>query len=152
MGFHLMLAVQKALQGKHGTKGNTVFIFDNENREEKKFANLIASPPAWSDAYYKKGKKQRRLDQIVDVPYFGDSKEVSLIQLADFLAYFLRRYIEIREEAVPLRYAGEDEKTWTDAIKKRLISLSSTLSTVVAKFQICFFKLAPQSALLMPGS
>jgi Protein of unknown function (DUF3800) len=51
MGFHLMLAVQKSLQSQHGTKGNTVFIFDNESREEKKFANLIGSPPAWSDSY-----------------------------------------------------------------------------------------------------
>jgi Protein of unknown function (DUF3800) len=87
------------------------------------------------------------------VPYFGDSKEVILIQLADFIAYFLRRYIEIKEGTVPPRYPGEDEKleTWTDAIKKRLIGLSS-IYPQHGRCQVSdmFFKLAPQSALLMP--
>lgn len=41
--------------------------------------------------------KQKQLDQIVDVPYFGDSREVVLIQVADFAAFFLRRYAEIQE-------------------------------------------------------
>jgi hypothetical protein len=52
-----------------------MFVFDNEEREKMRFADLIARPPAWSDEYYDRGKKQPQLDQIIDTPYFGDSIE-----------------------------------------------------------------------------
>jgi hypothetical protein len=47
-----------------------------------RFTDLIDNPPPWSDAYYDRGTKQDQLDQVIDVPYFGDSREVPLIQLA----------------------------------------------------------------------
>lgn len=107
MAFHLMLALQKRCQREEKTKGNTIVIFDNEERERTRITDLINNPPTWSDAYYDKHKKQERLDQIVDVPYFGDSTEVPLIQVADFVTFFLRRYAEIKENHVSPRYADE---------------------------------------------
>ena len=127
MGFHLLLAVQRAFQPHEKTKGNTIFIFDNEERERLRFTDLVNNPPAWSDSYYSKGKKQNRLDQIVDVPYFGDSTEVSLVQVADFIAYFLRRYAEIVEGHVKARYPDEFSKVagWISILGEHSIGRSS---------------------------
>jgi len=110
LGFHLVLSLQKYCQGLAGIKGNTVLIFDNEHREQMRFTDILMRPAEWSSQYYGKKKKQEPLDQIVDVPYFGDSQEVSLIQLADFLAFFLRRYAEIKTGASPARYVEEEQK------------------------------------------
>lgn len=127
MGFHLMLSIQKHHQKESKNKGNTIFIFDNEVKEETKFKQLILNPPEWSDIYYSKDKKQDQLCQIVDAPYFADSKDVGLIQVADFVTFFLRRYIEIKEGAVPARYDGEEQKVehWFNLMKRRFIPMSA---------------------------
>lgn len=131
MGFHLLLAMQRAFQGYEKTKGNTIFIFDNEEREHLRFTDLVNESPAWSDSYYSKGKKQPRLDQIVDVPYFGDSKEVALVQVADFIAYFLRRYAEIKEGYSTAKYPDEMAKIsgWVSIISAHSIGRSSIYPT-----------------------
>ena len=123
LGFHLVLAVQRALQKEPKNKGNTLLVFDNEHKEETRFPDLVLKPPAMSDAYYKRAKSQVRLDQVVDVPYFADSRDVSLIQLADFAAFFIRRHAEIQEGLVAERYIGEAQKVsrWVEAIGQRSI-------------------------------
>lgn len=123
LGFHLILAMQDACQGEAKNKGHTIFVFDNEERERIRFTDMIMRPPPWSDGYYSRKKKQDQLDQIVDVPYFGDSKEVSLIQLADFVSFFLRRYAEIKEGLVPAKYEDEEERLsgWIDEMRSRCI-------------------------------
>jgi len=110
MGFHLLLAVQKYCQREAKNKGNTIFVFDNEEREQMRFTDVILRPPEWSAEYYDKRPRQEALDQFVDVPYFGDSTEVSLIQLADFIAFFLRRYAEIKEDLIPAKYKDEEDR------------------------------------------
>jgi hypothetical protein len=126
MGFHLVLSLQKYCQREPKNKGNSVFIFDNEEREKMRFTDVIMRPPAWSDEYYGKKTRIKQLDQIVDVPYFGDSQEVGLIQLADFIAFFLRRYAEIEEGLVPARYEEEGEKIegWMGSMLERSIGRS----------------------------
>lgn len=123
LGFHLILAMQRNCQREEKNKGHTIFIFDNEERERMRFTDLIMRPPAWSDTYYRRKKKQRQLDQIVDTPYFGDSREVSLIQLADFVSFFLRRYAEIKERLVPAKYADEEQRVteWIAELTSRSI-------------------------------
>lgn len=110
MGLHLLLAVQKVHQRQERNKGHTVFVFDNEERERMRFTDLVAIAPAWTDSFYSKGKKQSRLDQIIDVPYFGDSEEVHLLQVADFVAYFLRRHAEVCAGYSDARYTDEVDK------------------------------------------
>ncbi|MBX3000930.1 MAG: DUF3800 domain-containing protein [Caldilineaceae bacterium] len=110
LGLHLILGIQREHQKLAKNKGNTVFIFDNEYREELRFTDLINNPPTWTDTYYNKNSKQSRLDQVIDVPYWGDSTDVGLIQVADFIAYFLRRYIEINENKVPPKYKDEEDR------------------------------------------
>jgi Protein of unknown function (DUF3800) len=126
LGFHLILAVQKFGQREEKNKGNTLFIFDNKEREQLRFTDVIMRPPLWSGEYYEIKKKQRPLDQVIDVPYFGDSEDVGLIQLADFVAFFLRRYAEIKENLVPARYPDEAERidSWIEMIVARSIGTS----------------------------
>lgn len=110
LGFHLVLAIQKYSQCISGKKGHTIFVFDNEYKQELRFTDLLLRPPSWSDGYYGRGAKQDALDQLVDVPYFGDSRDVGLIQVADFVAYFLRRYAEIKEGCGKAPYPDEDSR------------------------------------------
>jgi hypothetical protein len=131
LGFHLVLSVQRHCQKHDKNKGNTLLIFDNEEREQMRFTDLLLRPPEWSGEYYGKGKKQEPLDQIIDVPYFGDSQEVSLIQVADFVAYFLRRYAEIKEGHTPIKYP--DEAWRIDGWIETLASLSIGRSMMYPK-------------------
>jgi hypothetical protein len=126
MGAHIILAAQRAVQKIEQTKGHTIFIFDNEHREEKHFKQFIFQPPPWSDSYYERGKKQRALEHVVDVPYFADLKDVALLQLADFTAYFLRRYAEIEERHSDPKYPDEypKVKNWIDLLADRSIGLN----------------------------
>ena len=90
------------------------------------FTDLVKNPPDWSDPYYSRDRRSKPLNQIVDVPYFADSRDVALIQLADFLSFFIRRYIEINEGLTAIRYEGEDEKLemWMASIMSRSIGSS----------------------------
>lgn len=148
MGFHVALAIQRHFQGEPKNKGNTIFVFDEEVKEETRFHELVLNPPAWSESYYSKPKKALPLDQIVDAPYFADSKNVGLLQVADFLAYFVRRHIEIKENAIPEKYAGEEAKvaSWFNKIKARTLPFNC----MYPKRQRCetaelFWSLAPAS-------
>lgn len=126
LGLHLVLAIQKEHQRHEKNKGNTVLIFDNEEREQTRFTDLILNPPTWTDTYYNRGPKQEALDQIVDAPYFADSRDVPLLQVADFVAYFLRRYAEL-DAGDRERYTGEGEQVrrWAVAAIDRSISKAS---------------------------
>jgi len=146
LGLHIILSIQKKYQRESGNKGNTLLIFDNEEREQLNFSELIKNPPEWTDTFYNRNTRHDRLNQIIDVPYFGDSKDVALIQLADFTAYFLRRYVEIQEEAIGPRYNDESERVtnWFNQINSRSIGQS----IIYPKRGRCdcadlFFKYAP---------
>ncbi len=125
MGFHLTLAIQRCSQLEKGTKGNTFLVFDNQECEKVRFNDIVKNPPQWSDAYYGRDETQQQLDQIIDVPAFQDSKEVELLQLADFLAFFLRRYAEIQEGLVPAKYPDEAKRIagWIQQVKGRSIGV-----------------------------
>ena len=127
LGLHVALSLQKYHQKEDNCKGHTVLIVDNEEKEKVRFCDLLRNPPSWTDSYYGRRKKQDRLDQIVDVPYFGDSEDVALLQLADLVAYFVRRHIEIQEKAVAPKYKGEDMKVagWFEQARDRCIPVSN---------------------------
>jgi hypothetical protein len=107
---HLILSIQKKLQGKQKKKGHTVFVFDREKKEELSISTLMSNPPIWTDTFYKKQRTQERLDMVVDVPFFADSKAVGLIQVADLYSYLLRRYAELSKGFITPEYDGELEK------------------------------------------
>lgn len=106
MALHICLAIQKHSKVFEKNKGHTILIFDDKKEEAADFIKLVRNPPKWVDTYYKREHKQEQLDQIIDVPYFGDSRHVGLIQVADFVSFFLRRYIEI-QMGIPPDYVDE---------------------------------------------
>jgi hypothetical protein len=124
LGFHLVLAMQKHCQNHERPKGHTIYVFDNEEREKMRFTDLIARPPVWSDSYYRRGKKQDQLDQVIDAPFFGDSRDVVLIQLADMIAFLLRRYAEVKSGLAGPRYIEEEQRLtgWMQTFRARAIS------------------------------
>ncbi len=128
MALHLTLAIQRNFRNEKKNKGNTVLVFDNEEWEKKDFTDLIINPPDWTDTYYYRDHKNERLDQIVDVPHFVDSKHVGLIQVADLVAFFLRRHLEILSGKVKVRYPGEDVKVEAWISKALGLSIPSSMT------------------------
>lgn len=126
LAFHTVLSLQKKYQSEKNNKGNFILIFDNEKHEQIRISDLLLNPPEWSESFYLKQPNQKSMDQMIDVPYFGDSKEVALIQVADFVAYFIRRYIELSEGICKEDYSGEFEKIkgWFSIILSRSIGLN----------------------------
>jgi hypothetical protein len=114
---HCVLTLQKAFQKEIKNKGNTVFIFD-KGRDEKTLSALCDQPPAWTDEYYDRHKKQAQLDQMIDVPLFADSDRALLIQVSDLVAFVLRRHWEIASNTVPARYNDEPARvqSWVNAV------------------------------------
>jgi hypothetical protein len=129
--FHCILALQRAHQTLGNPKGHTILVFDNKGHDERPLADLVVNPPGWSDSYYSRGKKDAPLSHIVDAPYFADSKQVPMIQVADFLAYFLRRYVELQEKLSGPKYADEEEKIarWVRALGSRCIGANHIYPT-----------------------
>ncbi len=119
--------MQRAFQGEEKNKGNTIFVFDDEHMEERDFKTFISDPPRWTDSYYSRERRQAPLDEIIDVPYFADSKHVALLQVADFIAYFLRRYAEIREGDFSTSVFAEAHCCFKDSNPRRVIAAMSFL-------------------------
>jgi len=136
MAFHITLSIQRCLQGskrggtkrKKESKNNSVLVFDHQHREQMNFTELLLSPPEWSHSYYDKVKHQEELGKIVDVPHFVDSKQVGMIQLADFISFFIRKYLEIENGYTKEDYDGELKKLrkWYGLIESRCVCLSNT--------------------------
>jgi hypothetical protein len=136
LAFHVTLSLQKCMQGakrggtkrKKESKNNSLLIFDHQHREQKKFTELLLNPPEWSRTYYGKVKHQDDLAKIVDIPHFVDSKQVGMIQLADFISFFLRKYFEIENGFEEESYDGELDKLreWYELIESRCLCLSNT--------------------------
>lgn len=153
MAFHLSLSIQKRYQGSPRGRnrtinltGHTVLIFDNEEREQKHFTDLLLNPPDWSDTYYDKKPNQEKLSQIVDVPHFVDSRDVGLIQLADFICFFLRKYIELQMGHIDPEYDDELEKAniWANQILNQLIPKNNIyMSRGRCECADLFYKYAP---------
>jgi hypothetical protein len=146
MALHICLAIQKYFQAEKYMKGNTILIFDNEERESNNFINIIITPPRWTETYYKRDRKQGQFDQIIDVPYFVDSRHVGLIQIADLLSYFMRKHIELRMGAIQPSYPDEDKliEGWVNIA----LELSIPTSAIYPKTGRCqcadlFYRYAP---------
>jgi hypothetical protein len=109
-GFHIALAVNKAFRREPRNKGKSILVFDTGTAYEQKLASLLATPPSWSDRYYDKARREQQLVAIMDTSFFADSTHAPLIQVADTVAFVLRRMAEIRDLADPERYPGEGQR------------------------------------------
>lgn len=146
--FHVALAINKEFKGKPKNKGKTTLIFDQGAGYEKILSDLLVSPPAWSDTYYGRGRKELALSEIFATSLFADSQHAPLIQLADTAAFILRRYAEINDAAQPERFSGElaNLDTWIKKIKPEFQSSSHRYKKVGrCTCADLFYQIAPES-------
>jgi GNAT superfamily N-acetyltransferase len=124
---HCTLQVQKHHQREETPKGHSVLIFDREVSEETDLSLLIHKPPQWIDTFYSRDNNKTAFDQIVDVPFFADSKHILLAQVADLFAYILRTSAEIQDGLLSEKYKGEGKKmmVWSERIAKIALPRSS---------------------------
>lgn len=135
MALHIVLSLQKYYQGKIknrnerkiNPKGSFLLIFDREDKEQEKFTDFLLALPDWTDTYYDKKLNQEKLSQIIDVPHFVDSTRVPLVQVADFVSFFLRKHIELELRLTKEKYDGEKDqiKNWINSIRKNFIPMSN---------------------------
>jgi hypothetical protein len=145
MALHICLAIQKQFKNYTGNKGHTVLIFDKQEAESEEFIEQIINPPRWTDTYYQRQPNQKTFYKLVDVPYFADSKHIGLIQLADFVSFFLRKYIEIKM-GIPPDY--QDEPSFIDKWANVALSRAISTSVIYPKIGRCecaelFYRYAP---------
>jgi len=68
-----------------------MLVSDNNDSVKEKLTKLTRN-------FHKLGAFWRQIPNIVETPLFVDSKQTSMIQLADVIAYFLRRYFDASEK------------------------------------------------------
>ncbi|MDA8378776.1 MAG: DUF3800 domain-containing protein [Planctomycetia bacterium] len=106
---HLTLQLQKHHQSEKSNKGHTFLIFDENKKMADNLAELLYHPPAWTDQYYGRAKKQGRLDQIIDSAFTVKSHHAGLVQVADLYAFIFRRYAELNEYGSTQMWHGEKD-------------------------------------------
>ena len=106
-GLHVALQIQKANQASRSNKGHTFLIFDDNKVKADALSDLLWKPPAWTDGYYSRKKKQDPLDQVIDTTFSIKSHHAGLVQVADLFAFILRRYAEIKDYSAGEEWSGE---------------------------------------------
>lgn len=117
-------SIQKQMRKISNNKGNTVLVFDDNEKEMKSLSSILSQADEWFDGLYqtqvkKRGKtiwqpmsKHMRFDQIINTAFAIKSEHSSLVQVADAVSYVYRRHLEILS-------AGEDypgEKEYYDSL------------------------------------
>ena len=76
---HIALQVQKVNRSFRNNKGVTFLMFDENKAKADTLAEFLWDPPAWTDDYYGKKKKQEGLDQLIDSAFTVKSHHAELI-------------------------------------------------------------------------
>jgi len=123
---HTALQVQRCGQAMKNNKGMTALVFDEQKQKADSLAELLFSPPTWSDQYYGRRPKQAQLDQVLDTAFYAKSHHVGLVQVADIFAFVFRRYVELNQNGRSESYQGETDRMgeWAQALATRLIKRS----------------------------
>lgn len=104
---HIALQLQKHHQRKGKNKGQTFLFVDENKKAADDIAELLFTPPDWTDAYYDRNKKQAQLDQLIDSAFAVKSHHAGLVQVADLFALILRRYVELNDYGSAQQWDGE---------------------------------------------
>lgn len=147
---HIALQVQRFHQPLKNNKGKTFLVFDEHKQKGESLAEMLFSPPRWTDDYYSRDSRAPRLDQIIDTAFYARSHHVGLVQIADLCAFVFKRHVELQDHAAPENFEGEKNliTTWVQTLANRLIDhphrWPKRTSSDCAK---SYVKLAPQSLL-----
>jgi len=106
---HLALQLQKLHQKEPNNKGRTVLLIDDNKQFTDHLTEVLWSPPAWTDSYYNRLKKQEQLDQLIDSAFAVKSHHAGMVQVADLFALLFRRYAEMKEYNFAAEWNGEAE-------------------------------------------
>ncbi|MFP4028471.1 MAG: DUF3800 domain-containing protein [Candidatus Brocadiia bacterium] len=144
---NVVLAVQREHRNKKRNKGNTIFIFDEQHDHSSHLLELFDRDLRYTDAYVlyepkPRAKKQpERLDQVIDVPHFTKSHLALPVQLADAVAFIVRRYLELTLYESPERYAGEQDQLhkWYKNVGECMITHTSIDPPVKKRDPLCQF-------------
>src|ERR1035437_6675206 len=153
-GLHIALQVQKANQGCSNNKGQTFLVFDENKQKADRLSEMLWSPPAWTDDYYGRTKKQERLDQLIDSAFTVKSHHAGLVQVAAPFAFLLRRCAEINDYSSPEEWDGERSfvSACVTALTARMLPVAnrwpSKTASACAKW---FTTLAPNSLKALGG-
>lgn len=149
MAYHNILQMQKNHQSLDKNKGNTILIFDEEVTEKDNLRALCnADIPLTDDYYCKVGKTpKQRMDQIVDYPYYADSRDVGLIQMADVITYIFRKLIEMMDGHQKEKYTGEKDKLYSlfQLLTPSFMPAGIILPTKGSEFAKLIMQVAPTS-------
>jgi Protein of unknown function (DUF3800) len=147
---HIALQVQKVNQSLRNNKGVTFLIFDENKAKADTLAELLWDPPAWTDDYYGKKKKEEGLDQLIDSAFTVKSHHAGLVQVADVFAFIVRPYCELRDFGHSEEWTGETQFLGgcVEVLKTRLIPRAARWpSKTTSDCAKCFNFLAPKSLL-----
>lgn len=123
-----ILAIQRNHKSIKQNKGKTIVIFDELQGHDQRLLSFFEKDLSFTDGYtgYKPSPRAKtqpqRLDQIIDIPHFSKSHLSVLIQVADFAAYIVNRYLLLTSYKLSEDYNGEKNK-----IKKWYRSIGSNL-------------------------
>ncbi len=104
-------------------------IFDEQPDHDANLLTLLSGDLAFTDSYTEYNAKSKsksrpdRLDQIVDVPHFSKSHLTVLIQVADWAAFVVNKYLLLTVYECPEAYQGELRKieAWHKRVGEALV-------------------------------
>jgi hypothetical protein len=121
---NIVLAIERLHKSKKNNKGKTLIIFDEQNNHDKNILTILEDDLSFTDPYtgYKekpRAKNQvQRLNQIIDVPHFSKSHLSVMIQIADWVAFVVNKYLLLTCYGEKEKYDGELDKItrWYETI------------------------------------
>jgi hypothetical protein len=99
-GLNIALQIQAKHRTEKNNKGNTFLFIDDNPRNMPSLCEVLWAPTTWLDDYYPKKTKEDHLNQLIDTAFAVQSHHCSLVQVADLLAFIIRKYFELSSEVV----------------------------------------------------
>lgn len=127
---NVLMALQRHQDSKKNNKGKTLVVFDEQRDHDDNLVKILASDRSFTDSFTGFSPKAKakiqppRLDQIIDIPYFSPSHLSVLIQLADWAAFIVNKYLLLSIYNVQESYEGEYEviEKWYKIISNSVIN------------------------------
>ena len=114
-----------------GNPQKALLIIDRSEGTEGKYRTLISD-------FRTSGTSHGYLGNIVDIPYFSQSNETRLLQLADFVAYAVFRYYERNDsqflDRILTQFDGRSRDSERDGLK-HIIQTSEACSCVACSWR-----------------
>lgn len=144
---NIVLAVEKLQRSMPNNKGKTWVVFDEQKNLDDDLKRILLADLSWTDLYTgytfnkRKAYNPPRLDQVFDIPYFSPSHGSVMIQVADWVAFVVNKYLLLSAYDHPEKFEGEREQVtrWYGIIGKCVVK--HTALDPSTKDQTCtFFK------------